>query len=193
MEKFLERYPFSGSCIQLVEGFSAYDGVIGDTPGTPHKGIDYVLRIDGSYQSFDVYSMHAGMAFQGISESWGNFVIIHTIIKQVRWSSVYAHLSDVDPSIAPVFVEKDGQRITNESGTPVLTGRTLGIAGISGWTNGIIQLHIELHEKEPKTDVTQKRDPYGIDDRASSGRYPQPGQSLAGLDHAWTTDAPAYS
>ena len=188
--KILSRYPFSDSRIQLVEGFSAYDGVIGDEPGATHKGIDYVLLIDGEYRSFDVFSMCEGTAFRGTSESWGEFVIVHLLSNEIRYSVVYAHLSEVESTIAPQLIERDGQSVANEQGTHVSVGQRLGLTGTSGWTNGIIQLHLELHQKELQTDVTQKLDPYGVYDRASSGRYPQPGAPLQGLEHAWVTDEP---
>ena len=190
LPKILQRYPFSDSRIRLVEGFSAYDGVIGDEPGALHKGIDYVLQVDEEYRAFDVLSMCEGVAFRGTSESWGEFVIVHFPFNGALFSVVYAHLSEVESTIAPQFVERDGQSVANEQGTHVTVGQRLGVTGTSGWTNGIIQLHLELHQKELKTGVTQKLDPYGVYDRASSGRYPQPGVSLRGLEHAWVMDEP---
>lgn len=193
MKKLLCRYPFSDKDVRLVEGFSAYDGVLGDEPGTPHRGIDYVLKNEESFVTFDVHAMHDGMAFQGKSESWGNFVIIHAEPTDgFRYSTVYAHLDDIPASIAQQFTEQDGQRVPNERGTELRAGQVIGRAGTSGWTNGIIQLHLELHVKDEATGKSQKLDPYGINDRASSGKYPQPGESLAGLNHAWIEDVPPF-
>jgi hypothetical protein len=190
MKKFLEKYPFLDSRVKLVEGFSVYDGVIGDVPGKTHKGIDYVLVVDGSYSPFAVTSMHDGMAFHGTSETWGEFVVIYKTLGHKRYNTIYAHLNKVNPNIPPQFLEKDGERVLNEDDFTIMAGEFLGTAGITGSTNGIIQLHIELHEKDLRTGLSQKLDPYGINDRASSGRYPQPGQSLSGLKHCWIHDQP---
>lgn len=190
MEKFLVRYPFSDPRVRLVEGFLAYDGAIGDEPGTPHKAIDYVLGEAGTYRSFEVYAMHAGEAFRGVSESWGSFVVIYLAIENIRYATVYAHLDQIDPLIAPYFLDPATKQQKNPRGTVMTAGRYLGITGTSGWTDGIPQLHLELHRQTPGNDKLQKLDPYGLNDRASSGRYPQPGHSLAGLDHAWATDLP---
>lgn len=193
MEKLLACYPFADPRIKLVEGFSAYDGAIGDEPGKPHRGIDYVLYLDGIFRSFDIYAMHDGIAFQGKSDSWGTFVLLHLERDGVRYRTVYGHLDTVDPDIAPQFIEQNGQRIVNTAGTPLQTGHWLGRAGMSGWTNHIIQLHLELHQKDLVTDHTEKLDPYGVYDQASSGKYPQPGDSLRGLTHAWMTDEPPFA
>lgn len=168
-----------------------YDGVLGDTPGTPHKGMDYVLREeDGSYRTFDVYTMHDGMAFQGVSESWGGFVALYKTMGEKRYATIYAHLSMIDESIPPYYLEENDERIENEEGVVLLAGQKIGITGTTGWTNDIVQLHLELHEKDLKTNITKKLDPYGLNDRASSGRYPQPGESLQGLEHGWIQNMP---
>ncbi len=190
MYKLLERYPFSDHRIQLIEGFATYDGALGDMPDTPHKGIDYILNLNSTYHSFDVYAMHPGTAFRGVSKSWGNFVIIHRAFEDRRYSTVYAHLETIDPAITPLPDEGEIDDGTKPAGTPLVTGHKLGVIGISGWTHGIPQLHLELHEKDLKTNATQKLDPYGLNDRASSGKYPQPGKSLHALDHAWISDLP---
>ena len=80
----------------------------------------------------------------------------------------------------------------------IRAGDKIGQSGTSGWTNGFIQLHLELHDvtdmsEDEKEHRPVKLDPYGLDDRASSGRYPRPGQALAGLDHAWTCDEPPFA
>ena len=190
MEKFLENYPFSDSRVKLVEGFSAYDGVIGDTPGELHKGIDYVLVVNDVYLPFAVTSMHDGMAFHGTSETWGEFVIIYKTISNKRYSTIYAHLDAVSSKIPRQFLEENGKRFLNENGLTMRAGEFIGTAGTTGLTNGIAQLHLELHEKDLKTGLNRKLDPYSVDDRASSGRYPQPGQSLSGLNHFWNNDQP---
>ena len=62
MAKIFKCWPFKllTPPVQLVEGFEAYDGVLKDPAGTPHKGIDYVRWRDGSFISFEVFSMHEG-------------------------------------------------------------------------------------------------------------------------------------
>lgn len=190
MRTFLSNYPFSDPAVQLVEGFASYDGVLGDTPGAPHKGIDYILQMEGVPIPFTVHAMHDGVAFHGTSDSWGTFVVIHAPSKGgTRSSSIYAHLASVDPPIAPQFVEQHGQRRPNTAGTLIRAGQLLGRAGTTGWTNNIVQLHIEIHVKSMTGDFV-KVDPYGINDTASSGRYPQPGWSLKHLPHLWTTNLP---
>jgi len=193
MTKILHCYPFSDKRVRLVEGFASYDGVIGDEPGAPHKGIDFVLQIDGSCQIFDVHAAHDGIAFRGYSESWGSFVTIHATVGRNRYTTIYAHLADIDSSIAPQVVEQGGTKIRNEQGTEVFASQRLGAAGASGLTHGIEQLHFELHEKDLAADTSRKLDPYGLYDRASSERYPQPGYSLAGLDHCWLSDHPSFA
>lgn len=189
MEKLLVCYPFSDPRVELVEGFSVYDGTIGDEPGMPHKGIDYVLRQGDTCVPFPVYAMHDGEAFQGVSDSWGTFVIVYVVIGDTRYGTVYAHLDAIDGGIAPYFLDA-AKKDKNPRGTPLRSGRLLGTTGTSGLTNGIPQLHLELHAKDLGAGTTLKLDPYGVNDRASSGRYPQPGASLHGLEHAWTTDRP---
>lgn len=191
MKKFLQSYPFTDPKILLVEGFSAYDGVLGDQIGAPHKGIDYTLKIDDTCIPFEVHAMHDGIAFQGKSASWGTFVIIHTgSAKGIRLSTIYAHLDSLAISIASQYIEQDDQKIRNPQGTLIHAGQKIGRSGTTGWTNGINQLHVEVHLKNEATNETVKLDPYGLNDQASSNRYPQPGSSLTGLDHMWLTDLP---
>lgn len=191
MKKLLQNYPFSNLQIRLVEGFSAYDGVLGDQVGAPHKGIDYILKGDDAFIPFDVHAMHDGMAFQGKSDSWGTFVIIYAASAEgIRLSTIYAHLDSLTIPIALQYIEQDGQRIRNPQGTLIHAGQKIGQSGTTGWTNGVNQLHLEVHAKNEATNETVKLDPYGLNDRASSNRYPQPGSSLVGLDHYWLQDLP---
>lgn len=181
MIPFLVCYPFSLPSIMLAEGFSAYDGVLGDAPNTPHKGIDYVFQDGtGTYFSFAVFAMHDGFASQGTSESWGNFVAIHASPSAhgMRFASIYAHLSEI-----PSTILKDEKAW-------IRAGSFLGQAGTSGWAHGIPQLHLEIHASQEGTEDFKKIDPYGLYERYSSGRYRQPGHSLQGLPHLWTSDMP---
>lgn len=189
MYPLLACYPFADTRVQLVEGFAAYDGVLKDEPGTPHKGIDYVVRRGEAFLPFNVYAMHDGVALQGVSATWGNFVAIYAspLGDGRQLKTIYAHLDGINPDM-PSFA-KDGSAL---DGMRIPMGTMLGRAGVSGSTNGIPQLHLELHEKDLQQ-VTTKRDPYGVYDRASSGRYPQPGKPLHGLDHAWVSDTPSYA
>lgn len=182
MSGFLRNYPFSDSRARLVEGFAAYDGILNDTPGAPHRGIDYVLRLRGRYLPFDVHAMHAGRARQGCSRTWGKFVIVSAKDGDEYYDTLYAHLDAIPKTIPPLTASAPASIL-------LPAGAYLGRAGTSGDTKGIPQLHIELHLLNDGQ--REKLDPYGVYDRASSGRYPQPGNTLAGLEHAWTTDVPA--
>lgn len=188
--KILKCYPFKDKRIRLVEGFKVYDGYLGDKKGVAHKGIDYVLESEeGRFTTFDVFSAHDGEVFQGRSKrGWGRFVIIYKELKKRRFVTVYAHLAMVHPQI-PSF----SQRIKDKKeGFVINEGRFLGKAGITGWTKRKIQLHFEL-QIENKQGEWIKIDPYGVDDVVSSRRYPQPGHSLRGLEHFWTTDNPHFA
>jgi murein DD-endopeptidase MepM/ murein hydrolase activator NlpD len=186
--KVLECYPFADSSIRLVEGFSVYDGVLGDEPGTPHKGVDYILRVSQEYRPFDVYAAHPGIAFRGQSETWGGFVAIYgKAINDKQPITIYAHLDCIESSI-PEF-SKEGK---NKAGLVVLPGKYLGLTGTTGRTNSIPQLHFEMHLKDLKTGTREKVDPYGIYDRASSGKYSQPGEKLNGK-HYWHVDQPSLA
>ncbi len=46
--------------------------------------------------------------------------------------------------------------------------------------------------KNLKTGERKIIDPYGVYSRASSGRYPKPGESLSGLPHYFTSDNPKF-
>lgn len=193
--KILKCYPFKlvSPVIGLVEGFKEYDGVLGDKPGESHKGIDYA-RIDdkGRCLSFEVFNTHDGEVFQGQSKSWGKFVIIYKLVgKYKRFATVYAHFRDIDDKIP--LLPKKGTRATNTFtiGKGVICA--LGKAGITGWTKRKIQLHFELHVKNLKTNKWEKLDPYGVNDTYISGEYPQPGQSLRGRKHYWTSNKPPFA
>lgn len=194
--KILKCYPFKFNILYppvlLVEGFKEYDGLLGDKPGDPHRGIDYA-RIDekGRCLSFEVFSVHDGFVFQGISKrGWGRYVIIYKLVgKYLRYATVYAHLRKIDEKI-PIHPE-EGEPKTK--GLPVKEGRFLGRTGISGWTKRKIQLHFELHLKNLKTNQRRKLDPYGIYDRYISGKYPQPGESLRRCEHYWTSNKPPFA
>ncbi len=192
MKKILKCYPFikEDPPVVLVEGFEAYDGVIGDQPGAPHKGIDFVRQNKkGKYISFDVFSCHDGETFQGLSKSWGKFVSIRKrASKNKRMDTIYTHFKKVNSEIP--FFSKDKEK---KKGLEIKTGEYLGKAGTTGKTNRIIQLHFELLEKNLKKKQLTKIDPYGIYKKASSGEYPQPGESLKGLRHYWAMDNPPFA
>ncbi len=188
LNRCLACYPFIDRRVRLVEGFAAYDGVLGDEPGAPHQGIDYALSIDGHLQPFDVFSMHDGVAFRGRSTTWGEFVSIYSReFDTVQYVTIYAHLDEIIADI-PLLPKPGAEGV----GEPVQSGDRLGCCGASGQTNGIPQLHVELHRKNLATGERERLDPYGVYDRTSSGRYPQPGESLAGLSHFWTSSVPHF-
>lgn len=188
MKKILKCYPFKDVAVELIEGFEAYDGNIGDEPGKPHKGIDYVLRKGDKFVGFEVFCMHDGEALQGVSKSWGNYVIVHSKASRGKIvATVYAHLRIIHQAL-PQMPEK-GSKI-KPKGLKIKAGTSLGKAGITGWTNRIVQLHLELLEKDLKTGITIKFDPYGLNARFSSGRYPQPNHTLQGLKHFWVSNNP---
>ena len=214
MPRFLECYPFADRRVRLVEGFAAYDGVLGDPPDTPHRGIDYVLpegeRIsftDGVRLApgagfntnglralgFEVFSMHPGLAYRGSSDSWGKFVAVTTQPRPSHAAicrSIYAHLASINETIPQLSAASPTQR--RHEGVLIDAGAYLGRAGNTGRTNRIIQLHIEILELKGDGGSWQKIDPYGIFvERASSGIYPQPGTSLKALRfHRWLNDEP---
>ena len=191
-DAFLQCYPFWSTHASLAEGFSDYDGALGDEPGAPHKGIDYIVRAGGAFMSFDVCAMHDGMAYQGVSDSWGNFVYLMTRPNGdgIIYATVYAHLDGM-PSEIPLYTGDEGISL------PWIEAKTqIGRAGTSGDTKGRHQLHIELHTRgasRRRDSSITKIDPYGLNDRASSGRYPKPGSSLKGLDHFWTSNLPSFA
>ena len=202
MAKIFKCWPFKllTPPVQLVEGFEAYDGVLKDPAGTPHKGIDYVRWRDGSFISFEVFSMHEGEAFQGVSKTWGRFVVVRRkLSKNLRYDTIYAHLDHRTPSNIPILPGRPRHHKWPENytkrprGRRIKAGTYLGWAGITGKTNRIVQLHLELHKIAIQTGERQKLDPYGLYARASSGKYPQPGSSLRGLRHFWISDSPPFA
>lgn len=201
MQKILEYYPFSlfEPPVVLIEGFLSYDGNLKDVPGDPHKGIDYVRKVDEKFISFDVFSSHDGEAFQGLSETWGKFVVIRKkISKNIRYDTIYAHLKKIDETIPPLPRKNNKDMWPERSplkpkGNTIKAGVWLGVAGATGNTKGIIQLHFELHRVDLKNDTREKIDPYGLNLRWSSGKYPQPGESLKVLSHFWKNDLPDFA
>ncbi len=189
--KILKCYPFGllNPLVLLIEGFKEYVGILGDKPGEPHGGIDYARKQGEDFISFEVFSMHDGYVFRGRSDSWGNFVKICKEIGDYRFETVYAHLKNI-PKAFPIL-PKAGE--SKNKGMVIPAGRFLGRAGTSGDTKTNIQLHFELQIKNLKTKKRQKVDPYGVYNSYTSGKYPQPGQSLSGLKHFWTTDSPHFA
>lgn len=189
-EKIFKNYPFEKlePPVELIEGCREYDGTIGDGPGKSHNGIDYVRRKGKKFLSFDVFSCHEGEAFQAVSESWGKLVNVRQKVGNIRFETIYVHLDRVSPKIP--FLPKDKK--VKIKFVKVRAGEWLGTAGTSGNTGGVIQLHLEMHRKDLKTGKREAIDPYGVYARVSSGRYPQPGESLAGLNHYFTSDNPLF-
>ncbi len=228
MPKFLANLPFADPRVRLAEGFASYVGVLGDPPGTRHLGIDYVLltgrqapRLDQwplnspvilgheiKAQGFEVFSMHEGLGYQAVSDTWGTYVMVHWRASNSGpcCRTIYAHLNSVSRRIATV------PEVTNGSGPffglPIKAGQYLGRAGTTGTTNGIIQLHIELHDLVEPAKMSQgwhKADPYGLEDieqmieadrsdgpgKTIPDYYPQPGSPLNKLPHhRWINDNP---
>jgi len=194
-EKILTNYPFAKlePPIKLVEGLGGYDGTIGDEPGGEHKGIDYVRKVDGEYVSFDVYATNDGEAFWGISDKgWGYFVNLRMVVGDTRFETIYVHLepSSINPKIPQI--PTDGGKIDF---VRLKAGERIGKAGNTGNTGKykIIQLHFEMQRKDLKTNERTVIDPYGLYAKVSSGKYPQPGESLKGLDHYFVSDEPEFA
>lgn len=191
--KVLKCYPFArliNPPVKLVEGFKVYDGYLGDERGREHKGIDYV-RVDekGRFLSFEVFSSHNGNVFRGRSDSWGNFVKVCQEIKNLRFETIYAHLESIPKEFS--ILPKAGE--PKNKGMIISQSRYLGKVGTSGDTKGNIQLHFELQIKNLKTGKRKRVDPYGIYDRYTSGKYPQPGESLKRGKHYWTSNRPLFA
>jgi len=208
MGKILEIYPFvyyPENPIEIVEGFSSYVGNLGDTPGDPHKGIDYVRKSSpGRFLDFMVFAAHSGWAVWGKEESFGNFVMIWDKIEKIFfYLTVYAHLDTISSTlIKDLRIPKFKPQKRNFwpegpfEGSWIPTGIYLGTSGTTGWTNNIPQLHFELHEFKMVSEkwVRRKIDPYGIYDDINSGKYPQPNQSLSSCpNHFWTSDNPPFA
>ncbi len=190
---FLAHYPFSlvEPNIVVAEGFAAYDGYLGDTRGEYHKGIDYVRKRGNSFLPFEVYTIHHGEAWRGEgSETWGEFVIVRrTLTPTLRYYTIYAHLEHV-PKHIPLRPREPGVEV---AGAPVRAGEYVGLAGNTGNTKGVPQLHLELHEENLAEGTWLKLDPYGVYSTKSSRSYPDPGTSLEGLEHYWVSDTPRYA
>ena len=76
--RVLKCYPFRKQQVLLVETFGGYVGTLGDDPGQKHEGTDFVCKNElGVFAPFKVFSAHDGIAFQGESDSWGNFVNLY--------------------------------------------------------------------------------------------------------------------
>ena len=187
MIKFLECYPFKHIGLKIAEGFSAYDGNLGDMAGESHFGIDYVLKKNGEFISFEVYSMFEGALSFGVSASLGKFFTISRQIGDFRYDLIYAHLDHINEDLQKY------ELIRGEMDFIVPSRYFLGWSSATGLTHGIRQLHIELHGKNLVTGEKNKLDPYGVYDRLSSGKYRQPGQTLAGLNHLWISDEPEFA
>lgn len=146
MIKLLKCYPFPRlkPAVALIEGFAAYDGHLGDEVGKVHKGIDYVRRAGKErFLPFTVHATHDGEAWQGVSNSWGKFAAIRFRYSSVlQFWTVHAHLEKLFlalPAIPP------GKPLSDlGSGMHLRAGDKLGVAGITGDTKNIIQLHFEL-------------------------------------------------
>ncbi len=184
--KFLQRYPFRNPAIELVEGFSVYDGNLDDQVGARHSGIDYALPQGESFIPFDVYAMHPGYAAQGSSPSWGKYVIIFFPEKQGghEYATLYSHLEGV-PSNLPWY--KVGGNYLNYSFMD--TGTLLGHASTTGDTKNNPQLHIEIHDYDTEYQRV-KRDIYHIYDRLSSGKYPKVGEVFTYDSHHFMSNYP---
>lgn len=185
-KKFLEYYPFKNIGVCLAEGFSVYDGNLRDVPGRKHLGIDYVLKKSGEFVSFEVFSMFEGDVHFGVSDSWGKYFVVSKVIGECRYDVIYAHLDHINVELQKYSI------IQGDRDFVVPAKYFLGMAGTTGDTKSIRQLHIELHEKNLQTGERNKLDPYGVYDRLRSRKYPQPGESLTGCNHFWTSDSPGF-
>lgn len=194
--KILRCYPFKNRLVKIAETYGGYVGNLGDDPEKPHQGTDYVWKNElGVFAPFEVFSTHEGVAFKGESNSWGNFVKIYTLVEKEKVATVYAHLKDIPKNIPTLFKGKKIRK--KKEGLMVKPGDFLGVAWKSGWAKGCPQLHFELHltevDKETKEEKLKKLDPYGIYEKIDCKKYPQPGESLEGLEHFWTTDSPPFA
>lgn len=187
MIKFLESYPFKNLGVTIAEEFSVYDGNLRDVPGKPHGGIDYVLKKNGEFASFEVYTMFEGHARFGVSGSWGKYFVISKFLDKFQYDCVYAHLDNITEEIQKYAI------IQGDKDFIIPSGYCLGWTGTTGNTKNIRQLHLELHEKNLLTGERRKLDPYGVYDRLASNKYPQPGKSLRGLNHFWVSDEPKFA
>ncbi len=184
--RLLECYPFKQIGVTIAEGFSAYDGTLRDVPGKFHGGIDYVLKKSDEFASFEVFSMYEGDVRFGVSNQWGKFFIISKQIGECRYDTIYAHLDHINEDLQKyAIIQGDKDFVVPEK-------YFLGLSGTTGNTKSIRQLHIELHEKNLRTGKRTQIDPYGIYDRASSLKYPDPGKPLSPHAHVWREDLPEF-
>lgn len=184
MRQILECYPFSDASVRIAEGFITNSAATDGQPGLANKGIDYILKSGPRFHSFPVYNMMEGEVHFGINDNWGKFVAVRRASGGYRYDVIYAHLKTINPKL-----QQTAYRAGVQAAVPA--GFLLGESGATGDTKGFNRLHIELHRKNLETGIREKLDPYGVYDTISSGKYPQPGQSLAGLEHFWTEDNPA--
>jgi hypothetical protein len=186
MLSLLENYPFKNIGIEVAEGFVVSKNNPRSALGGLPNGIDYILKKQEEYVSFEVFSMYEGHIRFGVSQKWGKFFVISKTLGSFQYDTVYAHLD---------FINEDIQKYAIIHGDMdfIIPGKYfLGMCGKTGDTKKIRQLHIELHEKNVLTGERKKLDPYGIYDRLSSGKYPKPGELLNKLPHAWVEDYPEF-
>src|ERR1051326_3107620 len=161
MIKFLENYPFKWLGVKIGEGFSVYDGHLGDIAGQPHLGIDYVLKKGNEFASFEVFNMFEGSAEFGVSTDLGKYFIIGKTEGDFLLQVVYAHLDNINEDLQKYAIIQGDREF-------IIPARyQLGWTGKTGLTHGIRQLHIEVHQKNLVTGEKQKLDPYGVYDRFS--------------------------
>src|SRR5205085_12533897 len=119
-----------------------------------------------TWQTFDVVAAADGEATLQQSGSYGDYVIVKTVVEDTIYYTLYAHL-DVDHRI-----------LTLNKTVPVSRGQLIGKAGKSGSaSNNLLHLHFELskfHYGRPSTqqEITEcsgvngcgtcRLDPYGI-------------------------------
>ena len=193
-EGVLGNYPFAleNPPVTIAEGFEAYDGYLLDKPGDLHWAIDYVKNDNGKFLPFAVYSSHKGVAFQGYGKTWGKFVVVKIRDENGNgYNTLYSHLENV-PMHLP-FMNSD---IDSSKGVEIEAMTYIGDAGKTGNTKGLNQLHFELHKvnggANGESKNTVRIDPYGLYLRYSSGKYPQPGTALFGLEHYWRGNNPGF-
>ncbi|HRY60149.1 MAG TPA: hypothetical protein P5096_02090 [Patescibacteria group bacterium] len=159
----------------------------------------------GVFIPFGVHTTHDGWAVWGEEESFGNFVMICSMIEADSfYLTVYAHLQVIAQENGLFFMPKYKPKKRKvfwpeeplDDGIPLIAGTYLGDAGTTGWTNNLVQLHFELHEfkRVGRKWERKKIDPYGVYDDIDSGKYPQPGQSLSFCpNHFWASDTPSFA
>lgn len=184
--KLLENYPFKNVGVTIAEGFSAYDGNLGGVAAAPHYGIDYALKKGGEFVSFEVFTMYEGAASFGVSGRLGKYFVITAVLEGFKFDAVYAHLDNITEELQKYAIIKGNRDFIIPAGYP------LGWAGKTGQAHNARHLHIELGRKNINTGERSRLDPYGIYGKLSSGKYREPGRSLAGLEHYWINDEPNF-